>query len=149
MNHFNYDELIDSLKIAIPVYQVSDVFIIPKNIMANLKRSDAFFNYYSKKITNREKDYYLRSFGGAFCITPYSLWRDNDHATIYSIGDGLYKNEEKNLLLIEMFTRSESELPNISDLIANLTESEFILDYEIVEQVRWDCKWINISVILK
>ncbi|NPC93755.1 hypothetical protein HOO54_16310 [Bacillus sp. WMMC1349] len=142
MNHFH--DVLSSLKLISPVYEISDVFVIPK------KNDEAFLNFYSRKIIDKKRKFFLRSFGGPFCITPFSLWKNNKKATIFSIGDGLYQNQETNLLLIELFSKEKCNFSSVHTEINNhLLKRQDILDYDIVETDRWSCCWLNISVILK
>lgn len=132
-----------------PASRISSVFVIPENSGFKIGK-DVYYNFYSKKIKHNKKVFYLRNFGGEFCITPYYLFIKNPRGTIYSIGEGIYKNKEtKNLLLIESFNK-DGEIPfNIERIIKYIEKIDCIVDFDIVRTDRWGCSWINISVLQK
>ncbi|WP_237385402.1 hypothetical protein [Xenorhabdus sp. Sc-CR9] len=132
-----------------PLLRISDVFVFPFAHANYLDQDTIFNNYYPLIASQHSKLFYIRSHGDDFCITPYSIWERESKSAVYSIGAGVYENQEVDLLLIEVFDKTKMLNEDVENISKYIQSSVGVIDVKISNKLRWNAKWINISIVLK
>lgn len=125
--------------------EISSVFILPKHQWI-LKKGNIFENFYDIEFENNGEIYCLRSFSKNFCITPVDMLKEKFSA-LYSSGKGLYRGEEKNIILAEMFSNDIKTITFAKEKLLMEFKKIENLAFQIKIKERFDKYWLNISVM--